>query len=340
MKAVVFYADRGLVVEDVPMPDLLPDQVRVKMANTGFCGSDHSMIENKDIREGTILGHEVSGTVVATGSDVTGVEEGLRVIIRPTFCGKCRDCLMGKPYFCQENRRLIGIQDLPGGFAEYITVYPQMLIPVPDGVDSRNAALVEAFAASLHGIECSAKEGGSALVIGAGPIGIALVGLLKLKGFGPIMVSEPVAEKRALAKTFGADEAVDPFTENLGLCAYACTREVGFETVFECSGIPGNVQAGIDASARGATVCIVSVMFRDMTLSPITLTFKEILLTASYSNTHEENRQVLDWMARGKLDARPLITDLISLDDLPKVYADRIHTGKAVKVMLQIGEEF
>jgi len=177
-------------------------------------------------------------------------------------------------------------------------------------------------------------------VIGAGPIGIALVRLLKLEGFGPILVSEPVEQKRELALAFGADTVVDPFTENLGLSVFECTDGVGFETVFECSGVVDNVQAGIDFSARGGTVCIVSVMFKPVTVTPIAMTFKETLLTASYSNTHEENKQVLDWMAKGKLDARPLITDLVSLDDLPKVYADRIHTGEAVKVMLRIGEEF
>ncbi len=340
MKAAVFYADKGLVTEDVPMPEPGPDQVLVQVANTGFCGSDHSIIESRDVPDGTILGHEVSGTVVETGKDVEGVQEGLRVIVRPTFCGKCRDCLMGKPYFCQVNRRLIGMQDLPGAFAEYIIVFPQMLIPVPGGVDSRNAALVEAFAASLHGIKCAGKKEGAILVMGAGPIGLALVRLLKLEGFGPITVSEPVEQKRELALLFGADTVVDPFTENLGLHVFKGTDGIGFETVFECSGVVDNVQAGIDFSARGGTVCIVSVMFKPITITPIAMTFKETLLTASYSNTHEENIQVLDWMAEGKLNARPLITDLISLDELPRIYADRIHTGKAVKVMLKIGEEF
>ena len=96
----------------------------------------------------------------------------------------------------------------------------------------------------------------------------------------------------------------------------------------------------IDFAARGGIVCIVSVIFKQVSVMPATITFKEILLTASYANTHEENRCVLDWMAEGKLDGRELITDLISLEQLPDVYKERIHTGKAIKVMLQIGEEF
>ena len=340
MKAAVFYTDRGLVTEDVPMPEPGPGQILVRVANTGFCGSDHSIIESRDVPDGTILGHEVSGTVVETGKEVEGVPNGLRVIVRPTYCGKCRDCLAGKPYFCQVNRRLIGMRDLPGAFAEYIIVFPQMLIPVPENVDSRNAALVEAFAASYHGIKCAGKKEGHIFVMGAGPIGLALVRLLSLEGLGPITVSEPVQNKREMARDFGADHVVDPFTEDLGQRIFECTGGTGFGTVFECSGVPDNVQTAIDFSASGGTVCIVSVMFKPATIMPLAMTFKEVLLTASYSNTHEENREVLDWMARGKLDARPLITDLVSLDDLPLAYKDRIHTGKAIKVMLRIGEEF
>jgi len=165
MKAAVYRKDRGLVIEDLPMPELGDDGVLVKVADTGFCGSDHSMIENGIAPDGYVLGHETSGVITEVGKNVDACESGTRVIIRPTFCGTCPDCKIGKPYFCPNNRRSIGIGDLSGAFAEYIKVYPQMLIPVPDGVDSQNAALAEAFAAALHGINCSRREKGSALML-------------------------------------------------------------------------------------------------------------------------------------------------------------------------------
>jgi threonine dehydrogenase-like Zn-dependent dehydrogenase len=230
--------------------------------------------------------------------------------------------------------------DLPGAFAEYITVFPQMLIPVPEGVDSQNAALAEAFAASLHGIASSRKHGGSVLVIGAGTIGLATIKLLKLKGFGPIVVSEPVGEKRQLAREFGVDVTVNPFAQDLSQRLFESSKGVGFETVFECSGAPESVQSALDFVAKGGTVCIISVIFNEINILPMTLTFKEIWLTASYSNTHEENIQCLRWMVEGRLDGRPMITDLIRLEQLPQTYEDRIHPGKAIKVMLKIGEEF
>ena len=298
------------------------------------------MLESGNLPDGYIVGHEVSGTVAAMGRDVQGVAEGLRVIIRPTFCGDCADCRNHRPYFCQNNRRSIGIGDLPGAFAEYFVAYPQMLIPVPDGVDSQNAALAEAFAASLHAINCTGREGGSALVIGGGPIGLAAVMLLKMKGFSLVSLSDPVAAKRALGLRIGADHVIDPVAENLGQHAFLVTEGKGFETIFECSGVKTLIQQGMDVASRGGTVCVVSVIYDPAEISPATLNFKEIALTGSYSNTHLENRQCLEWMAAGKLDGRVLVSDEIALEQLPRTYKERICTGTAVKVIARIGEAF
>ena len=313
----------------------------MKVSNTGFCGSDHSLIESGLLPDGMILGHEVSGIVAGWGSDVRGFKEGSKVIIRPTFCGKCRECLMGKPHLCKEERRTIGIGDLPGAFSEYVKVYPQMIIPIPEGVDSRNAALAETFASALHGIHCAGTKGGSVLVMGGGPIGLAVVKLLKLLEFGSIALSEPVKEKTDLGKLFGADYLMDPLHENLKQKALEWTRGIGFETIFECAGVAENVPLAFELVAKCGSICIISILFKPFTINqPMGMNFKEFRFTGSYSNTHGENIQCLNWMAEGKIDARPLITDLISLDQLPQIYKERIHPGKVIKVMLQIGEEF
>jgi threonine dehydrogenase-like Zn-dependent dehydrogenase len=341
MKAAVYRRAEGLVVEEVPVPAPGEDGVLVKVANTGFCGSDHSLIESGLPAEGTILGHEVSGTVAGWGREVKGLREGGKVVIRPTFCGACRECRMVKPHLCEAWRRTIGIGDLPGAFAEYVKVYPQMLIPVPEGIDSRNAALAETFAAALHGIRSSGSEGGSVLVMGGGPIGLSAVRCLKLLGFSPIVLSEPVEEKRAIGKLFGADHAADPLAGDWRREAREWTGGVGFETILECSGVAENISLAFELAAKGGSVCMVSILFRSLSLNlPMVLNFKELRFTGAYSNTHAENRDCLRWMAEGKIDARPLISDLISIKDLPRVYRERIHPGKAVKVLLRIGDEF
>ncbi len=340
MKAVVYRKSKGLVFEEVPTLQIDEDQILIKVSNTGFCGSDHSLVETEGTPDGIILGHEVSGRVVGCGTSVAGIEKGLKVIVRPTACGSCWGCRIGRPQLCSNSRRSIGIGDLPGGFAEYIKVYPQMIIPVPEGVDSKNAALAELFAVALHAIKLTEKTSGTVLILGAGAIGLALIKILKLYSFSKIVVSEPVESKRELAKRFGADLVVNPLEEDLLGMSFQTTEGIGFETVFECAGIPALIKAAMSVAAPGGTVCQLSVVYQDIEINPALMTFKELTLIASYGNTHEENKQCLDWMAKGELDGSDLITDEVSLKDLPEVYRSRINTGEAIKVMLKIGDEF
>ncbi len=340
MRAIVFRKSKGLGLEEVSIPIIDKDQVLIKVSNTGFCGSDHSLVETDGTPDGIILGHEVSGRVVEIGSNVKGVEAGMKVIVRPTYCGSCWGCRIGRPQLCSNNRRSIGIGDLSGGFAEYVKVFPQMLIPVPDGVNSINAALAEAFAVALHAVDLTGREKGSVLVIGAGAIGLALVKVLKIRGFGPILVSEPVQSKRELAQQFGADAVIDPMNDDLLTSGFQITKGTGFEIVYECVGIPELISTAMNAVGAGGVVCQLSVIYQDISINPAMMTFKEISLLASYGNTHEENKQCLQWMAEGRLDSSPLVSDLVLLEDLPEIYQSRIQSGKAIKVMLQIGEEF
>ena len=336
MQAVV-YRGGQLELETLPLPHIEPDGVLLEVLKVGFCGSDHSLIKSAGLGEGSILGHEVCGRVVACGADVDDVALGTRVIVRPTSCGRCRDCRAGKPYFCQSRRHSIGIGDMPGAFAEYVKVYPGMLIPVPQAVDDDNAALAEAFAAALHGINCVDAGGGPALVMGGGPIGLATVALLKLRGVSPIVLSEPVEAKRRLGLALGADAVLDPFHEDMAVRVFEMTAGIGFPVVFECAGVTDNVQKALDWVARGGNICVVSMMFAPASIVPMALNFKEARLTGCYSNTHEENRRCLEWMAAGKLDGRRLVTDTVSLAQLPAVYRERIDTGQAIKVIVAPG---
>ena len=340
MKAVVYHTAKGLTLEDVPSPDAGDDFLIVKAIHTGFCGSDHSLIENGFLTDGTILGHETSGVIVEKGGKTEGISEGARVIIRPTYCGKCRECRRGMPHLCSGGRRTIGIGDLPGGFAEYVKIFPQMAIPIPEGVDSMNAALAEPCAAALHGIKTAGTEGGSVLVMGGGAIGLAAVKILNILGFYPVALSEPQPMKREMGGRFGADVLIDPLSENIRARSFEATNGVGFETILECSGIGENVSLAMELAANGARVCMISIMFHGIAIAqPMAMNFKEIHFSGSYSNTHEENRTCLQWMAEKRLDARPLVTDLITLEELPETYKNRIQPGKAVKVMVKIGDD-
>jgi (R,R)-butanediol dehydrogenase/meso-butanediol dehydrogenase/diacetyl reductase len=238
------------------------------------------------------------------------------------------------------NRRTTGIGDLPGGFAEYVKVFPQMLIPIPQGVNSRNAALAETFASALHAINCTSDKKGCVLVMGGGPIGLCAVRILKILGYGPIVLFEPVKAKRDIALLYGADYVFDPCEKDLDNHVLSIVPG-GFIKTFECSGVTANIDRAINLTADNGEICIASMIFTPMTIAaPFLVNIKELRLTASNSNTHEENIQCLNWMAEGKIDAQPLISDYEPLERLPVVYKERIDPGLAVKVLLRIGEEF
>ena len=340
MKTVVFRRDRGLVYEEVPNYAVTEDEVLVRVANTGFCGSDHSLVAGGLLPDGCIIGHEISATVVEKGASASGVPLGTRVCIRPTYCGQCANCLSGKPQLCRVHRRTTGIGDLPGGFAEFVKVFPQMLIPIPDGVDSRSAALSETFASALHAVNCTGSRRGSVLVMGGGPIGLCTVRILKIFGYGPIVLYEPIKAKREIAILYGADCVLDPLEKDIDRQALAVAPG-GFSTLFECSGVKANIDRALILAADNAEICIVSVIFSPLAVTaPYLINFKEIRLTASISNTHAENIQCLNWMAQGRINAHPLISDYEPLERLPVIYRERIDTGLTIKVLLRIGEEF
>jgi (R,R)-butanediol dehydrogenase / meso-butanediol dehydrogenase / diacetyl reductase len=152
------------------------------------------------------------------------------------------------------------------------------------------------------------------------------------------VLSEPVKEKRELALEFGADQVIDPLSGNLVLQGYTITQGAGFNAVFECSGRTGLIPEAMNLTGPAGTICQLSVVYENVEINPAVLMFKELKLTAAYGNTHVENIQCLRWMSEGKLDVRPLITDTVTLDQLPQVYRERIHTGKTIKVLVRIGE--
>lgn len=340
MQAVCFQAPEGLVLKTLPDPQPAADEVLVRVAHAGFCGSDRALLKSGGLAADYILGHEVSGVVAAVGEAVQGVALGARVTVRPSFCGACRDCRAGRPYFCRQHRRSIGIGDLPGAFAETLRVFPDMLIPVPQGVDSRNAALAEMYAAARHAARVTGVPQGPALIIGGGPVGLALLQVLQILGSGPVTVAEPLEARRALAQRLGAAAVVDPSTEAWGSAVFSHTRGQGYDQVFECSGVGANLQAALDCLAPGGCVGLVSILFAPAAIQPLTVSLKEARICGVYSNTHAEVREVLAWMDEGRLDGSPLVTDCVPLADLPEVYARRIATGAAVKVLVQAGAPF
>jgi threonine dehydrogenase-like Zn-dependent dehydrogenase len=336
MKAVVFHKPRSLAFEDVATPSYGPDQVGLRVLYAGFCGSDHSIIEYDFAPEGTILGHEMSAVVEAVGAEVEGIAVGQRCVIRPTYCGSCKYCQAGRTHLCLK-RVHVGKGELGGSFAERMVAYPQMIIPIPDAVDSRSGAMAEPYASALHGIRVTGVETGSALVIGGGPVGLATVDLLSALGYWPIVLSEPVAAKRELGLTLGATMAVDPRETDLVASREELSGDDGFGIVFECSGASSVLQTGIECLNRAGALSFVAAVPTPVAFQPISVLMGvERSIFGVGSSDQAECREVLELMAQGKLNPLAAVSDEIALAELPSFYRDRIDQKTVTKVLIAV----
>ena len=247
---------------DQPVPQAGPGELLVRVSAVGICGSDmHAFAEGSvgdaPCQYPMVLGHEPSGVVEAAGEGVTGWAKGDRASLEPAiFCYHCRFCLAGHNNLC-ENLRFMSTAAVPGFFREFVTLPAVNVFPIQSGTSLEAATLVEPLAVILHTLDLgSFEQGESAVVAGAGPIGLLTVALLKLKGAKRIWVVEPLAHRRDMALAMGADEAMPPdeFKNLRRVAEIAFDCAAHGETVNQClyalKGFGRLVLTGIHAEKR------------------------------------------------------------------------------------------
>lgn len=347
MKAAVFHAKEDLRVEEVAEPSPGPGQVKLRNAFAGICGSDLHVFYSPEaagldfehphpVTGSTlpqILGHEFSGTVVELGDDVTDVEVGDRVAVWPIYyCGDCAACRRGKYNVCQK----IGFHGLSshgGGMAEYTTVDAAKLHVLPENVDLRMGALVEPMAVAWHAVSRSGVDtAGTALIAGAGPIGIGVWFALKARGVEKVLVSEPSAERRAIIAALGAT-VVDPVHEDLGAAVDALSDGDGVDVAFDAAGAGPAVTSSLASLVPGGRVVVVAIHERPMDFLPTQLVMGETEIAGALAYLPEDFDAVIEAMSLGVYDT----TGWVEQAPLEGV-VDAIHAlrgGAGAKILVQ-----
>ncbi|SDO74533.1 2-desacetyl-2-hydroxyethyl bacteriochlorophyllide A dehydrogenase [Lutimaribacter pacificus] len=342
MKAAVFKGPgEPLEVRDVPAPILGANEVILKVEACGICGSDLHATEQGPFLQapGTILGHEFAGTVVASSD--AAVPEGLRATAVPVNVGACVECRAtgtcgkGLGILCP-NRRLTGLnRDLPGAYAEYVKVDSRQVVSLPAGVSFASGALVEPLAVGLHAVNLAAlTPGARVLVIGAGFIGLSVLLFAKTLGASVVVVSERSAGRRDAARAAGADDVIDPLAESDLGAAFAARAGGAPDVIFECVGAPGVIQSCIDVAAPRGTVVVVGVCLKEDTILPARAVHKELRLQFAMGYSEADFGQVLGLLDRGEIAAEELITDRVSLSDLPDAFEGLRSPDTQIKVMI------
>lgn len=332
MKAAIFKAvGQPLEIEDIADPTPGPGEIVVQVGRCGICGTDLHMTEGHGYTYpiGTIPGHEFAGEVVAIGAEVDNLKVGDRVASLPmTGCGRCAACVEGVPFFCSQ-----GMRGLPGAFAEYALASARESVKLPSSLSLADGALVEPMAVGLHGVVLAQMQPGArVLVLGAGPIGLAAVFWARQLGAGNIAVSASSRRREDLALIMGADDFLDP-DENLATAAAASLGGAP-DVVFECAGVPGVIAKAVDAVRGRGTVVVLGCCSVPDTFTPAAALFKEVRLQFSNTYSVQQFEHVARTFDAGHVEPRAMITDTVSLEQLPDAFEALRQRSNQCKVMV------
>ncbi len=331
MKAAVFSkVGQPLVVEDIPDPTPGPNDVIVKVGRCGICGSDLHMTEDPvfGIPEGFVLGHEYSGEIVALGKDVERVKMGDRVAVNPLAgCGACATCLDQEPAWCA------AMQIDGGGYGQYSLTKDRQCVILPKTVSLEDGALVEPLAVGLHGVKVAEmKPGARVLVIGVGPIGLAVIFWARRLGAGRIAATAKSSQRAELALHTGAD-FFSPSSESLDA---EVQKALGGppDIVFECVGKPGLIAQSIDHVRPRGTVVVLGLCFAPDTFVPFAAVGKEVRIQTSAFYGIRDFEFAIDALNAGHMEPHAMITDTVSLGDMPEAFEALRKRSSQCKVMV------
>mgnify|MGYP003347990527 FL=1 len=335
MRAAIF---RGgdIVVDTLPEPKPAQGQVLVKTLACGICGSDlhaakhaHRMVDISrragrlpmDLSRDVVMGHEFCCEVIDYGPGTEKkVKPGTRVCAMPVMLEA--DGPKGMGY---SNAYV-------GGYAEQMLLAAPLLLEVPNGLSTEHAALTEPLAVGVHAVEKGTLKGDETpLVVGCGPVGLAVIVALRLKGIRPIIAADFSPKRRELAVRMGADIVIDPAKED----AYVKLAPGKRVALFECVGVPGIIQQMMEKAPRDARIVVVGVCMESDTIEPMFGIVKELSLQFVLGYTPEEFARSLRLLAEGEVDAPSLITGKVGLDGVKGAFAELGNPERHTKILVE-----
>lgn len=358
MRAAIFRKG-DLVVDTLPDPIPGPGQAVVKTLACGICGSDlhalkhaHHMVEagrrtgartlQMDLERDVVFGHEFCAEILDHGPGTERkLKPGTRVCSVPVA-------------ITEKGMGTLGYSnELPGGFAERMVLNEALLLEVPNGLPTEHAALTEPMAVGYHAVEKARLGGGEVpLVIGCGPVGLAVIAALKLKGVRPIVAADFSPMRRRLAERMGADLVIDPGQGS----AYAAWQEAatpeGYDpkavsallgqgprprptVAFECVGVPGVIQQMLDGAMRDTRIVVVGVCMEPDRIEPLFGIVKEINLQFVLGYTPEEFARTLHHIAQGDIDVAPLVTGKVGIDGVKGAFEALANPERHAKILVE-----
>ncbi len=345
MKALVYHGPGRKAWEDVPDPVIEePTDAIVRIDSATICGTDLHILKGDvpEVKPGTILGHEAVGTVVATGSAVTTLQQGDRVLVSCiTSCGRCRFCKEGHYGLCTGGGGWIFGHLIDGLQAEYARVpfADTSVYKVPDELTDEQVLFLADILPTAYEVGVLAggvRPGDTVAIVGAGPIGLAAVLTAKLYTPGRIVVIDIAEARLEKAKTLGADETILSSEEDAVARIMELTDGLGADVAIEAVGVPETFELCTSLIRPGGRVANVGVHGHSATLHLETLWIRDVTITTGLVDT-TTTPQLLKLIAEGRLDATPFATHHFPLDQTMSAYDTfaAAATTHALKVVLE-----
>jgi threonine dehydrogenase-like Zn-dependent dehydrogenase len=323
MKAAVFTEQKRLVVEEVPDPAPEPDEIVMRVSYCAICGSDLHRYAYGMMSPGTIMGHEFSGVVVATGKTVTGWKIGDRA----TRCGgridPGRDLPNLPPRYSAKERGFLGMK--PGAYAEYLATSAEKVMPIPEGVGDLESSLVEPLTVAVHAVRASKlKLGDTAAIVGAGPIGLLAQQCVRRAGATQVYVSETNPARRKVAEILGAQAVFHPGRTDV-VKEIVKRTGIGADVAFECAGARPTLQQAFELVRMGGQVVVVALAWEPVDCLPVEWVGREVELKSCYAHLNSEWPISMGLLARGEVQTKPLISKVIGLEQLDETFQELLN---------------
>jgi L-iditol 2-dehydrogenase len=342
MKALVLKAYKQMEITDLPEPPIGPREVLIRVRACGICGSDVHGFDGSTGRRipPIVMGHEAAGVVAQVGSEVDRFKAGDRVTFDSTiYCGNCFFCRRGDLNLC-DRRRVLGVScgdyRQHGAFAEYVAVPEHIVYSLPERFSLEHACLIEPVSIAFHAVDRSRIAlGATAVVIGAGMIGLAVIQALRLAGCGRIFAADLDERRLELARQLGADETCNPQNGDLATAVKQATDGRGADVAVEAVGATAPVNLAVNCLRKGGTLTLIGNVAPKIEF-PLQLAVTRELTVLGSCASRGDYPACISMMSRGLVQVAPLISASAPLAEGPQWF-DRLYRQEPglMKVLLK-----
>ncbi len=341
MKALLLSEYNRLETVDLPLPRPGPGELLVRVEACGICGSDVHGYDGTSGRRipPIVMGHEAAGTVVAVGPGVESVREGDRVSPDSTvYCGECEYCRSGRMNLC-DRREVLGVSTgdfrRAGAFAEFISLPERIVHRLPETLPFTVAAMIEPLAVAVHAVDlANVQKNGTALVVGAGMIGLLTLQALRVAGCSAIYVLDIEDTRLKLAEELGAAAVINGKTADAAAELNRLTENRGVDVAMEAVGSTATIKIAVESVRKGGTVVLIGNIAPAAEIPLQIVVSRQLRLQGSAASAGEYPR-CIELLSRGEINLKPLISVVAPLEEGPQWF-ERLHSRQAnlMKVIL------